>query len=32
MFEICADALALAGPESASNMETRIREKYSLFS
>ena len=25
MFEICADAPAVAGPESASNMETRIR-------
>ena len=26
MFEICADAPALAGPESASNVETRTRD------
>ena len=34
MFEICAlaaDAPALAGPESASNMETRIREDFRSY-
>ena len=28
MFEICADAPAVAGPESASNIQTRIREDF----
>ena len=28
MFEICADAPASAGPESASNTVTRIREDF----
>ena len=31
MFEICADAPALAGPESASNMGTRTRIRNHLL-
>ena len=31
MFEICADAPAVAGPESAPNIQSRFREDLSLL-